>query len=245
MAKVPGKKEAPQEPQIHRIALPVSDESLVIDLPDGQKLVVGKMATGSVIEVATWRGTGRPDSRTTRLMLGMSSATAAEESNADGTGQDSSTPQKAIAPYIAKVQALIAGLKKPNLEEKLAPESFDAAADASDIGEEFFPASTSVAAVTPTLESEDVSKKSRRERRSLWTPPTPEDSTSGEADKWLEEILARAAAKDSSKTSTPSATKKTATKKTATKKTATKKSPPAAKKATASKTAAKKPGRTR
>jgi topoisomerase IA-like protein len=89
--------------------------------------------------------------------------------------------------------------------------------------------------VTPTLESEDVSKKSRRERRSLWTPPTPEDSTSGEADKWLEEILARAAAKDSSKTSTPSATKKTATKKSA----------PAAKKATASKTAAKKPGRTR
>jgi hypothetical protein len=30
------------------------------------------MAEGSVIEVATWRGTGRPDSRTSRLMLGMS-----------------------------------------------------------------------------------------------------------------------------------------------------------------------------
>ena len=45
---------------------------MVIDLPDGQKLVVGKMIQGSVIEVATWRGTGRPDSRTSRLMLGMS-----------------------------------------------------------------------------------------------------------------------------------------------------------------------------
>ena len=33
---------------------------LVIDLPDGQKLVVGNLAAGSVIEVATWRGTGRP-----------------------------------------------------------------------------------------------------------------------------------------------------------------------------------------
>ena len=48
------------------------DQPLVIDLPDGQKLVVGSMISGSVIEVATWRGTGRPDSRTSRLMLGMS-----------------------------------------------------------------------------------------------------------------------------------------------------------------------------
>jgi hypothetical protein len=48
------------------------EHPLVIDLPDGQKLVVGNMVEGSVIEVATWRGTGRPDSRTSRLMLGMS-----------------------------------------------------------------------------------------------------------------------------------------------------------------------------
>jgi hypothetical protein len=45
---------------------------LVIDLPDGQKLVVGNLDPGVVIEVATWRGTGRPDSRTNRLMLGVS-----------------------------------------------------------------------------------------------------------------------------------------------------------------------------
>ena len=45
---------------------------LVIDLPDGQKLVVGNLDPGTVIEVATWRGTGRPDSRTNRLMLGVS-----------------------------------------------------------------------------------------------------------------------------------------------------------------------------
>jgi hypothetical protein len=30
------------------------------------------MTHGTVIEVATWRGTGRPDSRTNRMMLGMS-----------------------------------------------------------------------------------------------------------------------------------------------------------------------------
>jgi len=45
---------------------------IVIDLPEGQKLVVGSIANGTVIEIATWRGTGRPDSRTNRIMIGMS-----------------------------------------------------------------------------------------------------------------------------------------------------------------------------
>jgi len=68
------KKSAPNEPVVSNLPLPISETPLVIDLPDGQKLVIGKLAHGSVIEVATWRGTGRPDSRTNRLMLGMSSA---------------------------------------------------------------------------------------------------------------------------------------------------------------------------
>jgi hypothetical protein len=49
-----------------------SHPPLVVDLPDGQKLVVGDLDPGKVIEIATWRGTGRPDSRTNRLMLGVS-----------------------------------------------------------------------------------------------------------------------------------------------------------------------------
>jgi hypothetical protein len=44
---------------------------LMLDLPDGQQLVVGKLPDGIVIEIATWRGTGRPDSRTNRMMLGV------------------------------------------------------------------------------------------------------------------------------------------------------------------------------
>jgi hypothetical protein len=49
-----------------------SHPPIIVDLPDGQKLVVGKLEAGTVIEVATWRGTGRPDSRTNRLMIGVS-----------------------------------------------------------------------------------------------------------------------------------------------------------------------------
>ena len=65
-------KQVTVKPKVTQIPLPISESALVIDLPDGQKLVVGKMTHGTVIEVATWRGTGRPDSRTNRMMLGMS-----------------------------------------------------------------------------------------------------------------------------------------------------------------------------
>lgn len=73
------KKPDQIQPVVSSLPLPKSETPLVIDLPDGQKLVVGKMETGTVIEVATWRGTGRPDSRTNRLMLGMSSSEAIEQ----------------------------------------------------------------------------------------------------------------------------------------------------------------------
>lgn len=66
-------------PKVSKLPLPISDSPLVIDLPDGQKIVVGKMTQGSVIEVATWRGVGRPDSRTSRLMLGMGSGNVNED----------------------------------------------------------------------------------------------------------------------------------------------------------------------
>ena len=64
---------------------------LVIDLPDGQKLVVGNLDPGTVIEVATWRGTGRPDSRTNRLMLGVSESVkevpASDKAGAKGSSR--------------------------------------------------------------------------------------------------------------------------------------------------------------
>jgi len=91
-------KNTPQNnaPKVSKLPLPASDSPLVIDLPDGQKLVIGKMSQGSVIEVATWRGTGRPDSRTSRLMLGMSSN--APKDAMDATESDTPAPTKAVAP---------------------------------------------------------------------------------------------------------------------------------------------------
>lgn len=74
-------------PEVSSLPLKSDESPLVIDLPDGQKLVVGKLANGSVIEVATWRGTGRPDSRTSRLMLGMSSASEVKETDGETSNE--------------------------------------------------------------------------------------------------------------------------------------------------------------
>jgi hypothetical protein len=101
------KVEAPQgKPVVSRIPIPVSDTALVIDLPDGQKLVVGNMTHGTVIEVATWRGTGRPDSRTNRMMLGMTNAELEEtlqEENAEPTKVEASftLAQQILNPVVA------------------------------------------------------------------------------------------------------------------------------------------------
>lgn len=81
-------------PKVSKLPLPISDSPLVIDLPDGQKIVVGKMTLGSVIEVATWRGVGRPDSRTSRLMLGMGNGNVNDDS--DGSEKAQSQGEKRV-----------------------------------------------------------------------------------------------------------------------------------------------------
>ena len=98
MAKLFSKRdgEASKEAAVSSIPVPPADSALVIDLPEGQKLVLGKMEEGTVIEVATWRGTGRPDSRTNRLMLGVSFGA---QSPNESEKSEISEPATAIARY--------------------------------------------------------------------------------------------------------------------------------------------------
>ena len=103
-------KENSPAPKVSKLPLPATDSPLVIDLPDGQKLVIGKMSRGSVIEVATWRGTGRPDSRTSRLMLGMSNgqseAIEDQEINQDDL-KKVVAPESGIERYVFLVQQFL------------------------------------------------------------------------------------------------------------------------------------------
>ena len=97
------KSQVPPAPEMTALPMTGGDSPLVIDLPDGQKLVVGNLAAGSVIEVATWRGTGRPDSRTSRLMLGMSSAAQDKPADAANASDTSTSEAKKDASLNAKI----------------------------------------------------------------------------------------------------------------------------------------------
>jgi hypothetical protein len=94
------KNEENSAPVVTSLPLPSSDSVLVIDLPDGQKLLVGKMNHGTVIEVATWRGTGRPDSRTNRLMLGMSSSDSEAQVNSQESEDEMVVDKRSIRYWI-------------------------------------------------------------------------------------------------------------------------------------------------
>ena len=115
------KKPENSVPTVSKLPLPLTDSALVIDLPDGQKIVVGKMTQGSVIEVATWRGVGRPDSRTSRLMLGVGTGNVDDAASVPETSP-STAPRKVkpqgwkivlyyLAIVVDKVSAV--DLKKP------------------------------------------------------------------------------------------------------------------------------------
>jgi hypothetical protein len=114
-------------PAISTIPLPDQESPLVIDLPDGQKLVVGNIAHGTVIEVATWRGTGRPDSRTSRLMLGVSGSSNVEDSKSTASEEKSYSTSATVKSNPVKnfLATLIA--KSPKQKRAKAVEAIDRA----------------------------------------------------------------------------------------------------------------------
>lgn len=118
------KSQVPPAPEMTALPIAGGDSPLVIDLPDGQKLVVGNLAAGSVIEVATWRGTGRPDSRTSRLMLGMSSGASQEKPADTASSEDKKSASKGTAAAIGVAKGLLskvtaaAKAKKKSAAEK-------------------------------------------------------------------------------------------------------------------------------
>jgi hypothetical protein len=202
-------------PKVSKLPLPISDSPLVIDLPDGQKIVVGKMTQGSVIEVATWRGVGRPDSRTSRLMLGMGTGNVNEDSDQEaaqsGGQQRPSAPRKpkGFAGVIFTIQHFVKNFNKINW-------------------------SATAKALLASLTSKK-SKAPKRVENSASTPVTPvteadirpevkisQASEDADIEEWLNKISEKAA-RSSSAGSKPAA-KKAPAKKTAVTKKATAKS---------------------
>jgi len=187
------RKEAPRTPVVSKIPVPVSDSALVIDLPDGQKLVVGKMTHGTVIEVATWRGTGRPDSRTNRMMLGMTNVelenAIAQEFKADSSIEENSLTDLAKNPrLIVKliIQKAISGFKWLfDFKDQFGANNQKQANGSTEINE------SSVKKKFSSLVSKirsAVSKKKSSTAQKTQKTSNVEDDIPSEVDKWLSQI---------------------------------------------------------
>ena len=109
------KKVEQSQAKVSKVPVELSDAPLVIDLPDGQKIILGKMQNGAIIEVATWHGTGRPDSRTNRFMIGMTSGDAANpaqiEANSKVDSVKSGESKVNVKSAVKKVDGFLSSAK--------------------------------------------------------------------------------------------------------------------------------------
>jgi len=185
------KKEVSIAPVISKIPMPISDTPVVIDLPDGQKLVIGRMNDGSVIEVATWRGTGRPDSRTNRLMLGMSSGQAAQsgETSQASVGDSAATATtKAVNSNASGVQNVVQTisrqLSKINLKSFSKIDFTFIGKALSSLSSKTKTIKTNIPTIAPTVKTEDV-----------------------DVEEWLRKITEKSAAKKERSSGKPASSK--------------------------------------
>ena len=203
-------------PKVSKLPLPISDSPLVIDLPDGQKIVVGKMTQGSVIEVATWRGVGRPDSRTSRLMLGMGNGNVNEDSESEQSQQAGparppvSRKPQGFAGVVFTIQHFIKNFNRINWsatakaliqsltskKAKKVKSAKESTSDAVSAEQSFTPSITPAITVSPVSEDAEI-------------------------EAWLNKITEKAA-RSTSKSSKPAAKKAPAKKTAVTKKAAPK-----------------------
>ena len=69
-----------------------------LELPEGHQLVLGELPPGTVVEVATWQGTGRPDETTNRFLLSASgNGLQRRERTSQSSGSEVPPPQKEIS----------------------------------------------------------------------------------------------------------------------------------------------------
>jgi hypothetical protein len=51
----------------------------IVELPNGQRLEVGDVTPGTIVEIATWRGPGAPDARTERMVIAVTPPPGADQ----------------------------------------------------------------------------------------------------------------------------------------------------------------------
>ncbi len=172
------------------------------------------MTQGSVIEVATWRGVGRPDSRTSRLMLGMGNGNVNEDADQEATQQNPqqrpAAPKKptGFAGVIFSIQYFMKNFSKINWSA-----TFKALLASLTSKKAKAPKTP-----LPVAESESPSSVETDVRPAITVAPVSEDA---EIEEWLNKITEKAS-RSTSGSNKPAAKKTPAKKAAVTKKAAAK-----------------------
>lgn len=69
--------ESPEDAATHD-----TGRGLEIDLPQGQRVTIGALPPGTVLEIISWQGTGAPDASASRLLLGASTMPESQQADA-------------------------------------------------------------------------------------------------------------------------------------------------------------------
>jgi len=129
-------------------ATEIKTPELTIDLPHNQKLTIGQLKPNTIVEIATWRGTGAPDENSVRMLIGASLQNG-EEMAAENSKIENVIEAMEAEEYVAEVAEPVVDQRPmwswPELETKVD----EAMASIAEVKEKSLPASVGGPA-TPT-----------------------------------------------------------------------------------------------
>lgn len=88
-------------------ATEIKTPELTIDLPHNQKLTIGQLKPDTIVEIATWKGSGAPDENSVRMLIGASLQNGAEMA----------AENEAAAAVVAEAVAEVIEAVTPNIPE--------------------------------------------------------------------------------------------------------------------------------
>jgi hypothetical protein len=90
---------------------PLEGYAATVELPEGHHVTIGELTPGTIVEVATWDGTGKPDETTKRFLIsadgnGLSRRTGSEQPQVENKPQAAITNNTYTANAISSTQPI-------------------------------------------------------------------------------------------------------------------------------------------
>ena len=90
---------------------PLEGYAATVELPEGHHVTIGELTPGTIVEVATWDGTGKPDETTKRFLIsadgnGLTRRTGSEQPQVENKPQAAITNNAYTANAISSTQSI-------------------------------------------------------------------------------------------------------------------------------------------